>query len=275
MRIPWRPISAKQKQFWEDNGYLVLSRFFSPEEILPVNKVIERIHEDPKTLGNATVDVLHGAHQGKRLRGVDVPIEAFAGPIKINDLFLQEAAVQRLALNKRLSDILSKLLDGPPLLCNSLNFIWGSQQVDHFDTWFMPPPIENKMAVSSICLEDVRPDAGPLAYYPGSHKIPPYRFSHGGIHMVPEELAACRSYVEDQLRHMNAERHVYLGKAGDVFLWHGQLLHGGSPIEDLTRTRKTLVTHYWRAQDVEPERVATVYGHGRYLKRELHAVAQE
>ncbi len=113
----------------------------------------------------------------------------------------------------------------------------------------MPPPVENKMAVTSICLEDVHPEAGPLVYHPGSHKLPPYRFSHCGIHAIENEMPACRAYVEEQLREANAKREVFLGEAGDVFVWHGQLLHGGTGIKDLKRTRKTLVTHYWRAQD--------------------------
>ena len=134
------------------------------------------------------------------------------------------------------------------MVCNSLNFLWGSQQPDHFDTWYMPPPVANKLVVSSICLEDVRPDAGPLVYYPGTHKIEPYRFSRGGIHAVSEEMPACRAYVEEQVRKIQTERREFLGKAGDVFLWHGQLLHGGTGIRNLNYTRKTLLTHYWRAR---------------------------
>jgi ectoine hydroxylase-related dioxygenase (phytanoyl-CoA dioxygenase family) len=269
MRAPWQALSFKQRQFWKDQGYLILPGLFNPEEIEAVNDLVQRIRQNPKLHGNATVDVLHGEHIGKRFRGVDAPVEVFAGPIKINDLFFQAPEVQRLAADKRLTKILAELLGGAPLVCNSLNFIWGSQQPDHFDTWYMPPRVENKMVVSSICLEDVQPDAGPLAYYPGSQKIAPYRFSHGGIHAVAEEIPACRCYVEEQLKKMHAERHEYLGKAGDVFLWHGQLLHGGTGITDLKHTRKTLVTHYWRVKDVQPEEVVRINRYGRYLKRPL------
>lgn len=273
MWLPWRALSGEQKQFWNHNGYLVLPGLFKLEEIQAVNDLIERIRQDPKLHGDATVDVLHGEHIGKRFRGIDAPAGVFAGPVKINDLFLREREVRRLAAHKRLTKILGELLEGAPLVCNSLNFIWGSQQPDHFDTWYMPPPVQDKMVVSSICLEDVSPDAGPLVYYPGSHRISPYRFSHGGIHAVSEEMDACRLYVEEQLKKMGAERHQFLGKTGDVFLWHGQLLHGGTGIKDLRYTRKTLVTHYWRAKDVEPQRVARIHRGARYLKRDLQAVS--
>ena len=270
----WKPKSGptpEQKQFWNENGFLVLSGFFSAAAVRAVNKVVDRIIANPDSLGNATVDVLHGEHTGKRFRGRSAPKEAFQGPIKINDLFLQEPEVRNLALNERLTRVLSELLDGAPMVCNSLNFLWGSQQPDHFDSWYMPPPVENKMVVSSICLEDVHPEAGPLVYYPGTHKIPPYRFSHGGIHAVESEMDACRAYLQEQLQRTGAERRAFLGKAGDVFLWHGQLLHGGTPINNLGRTRKTLVTHYWRAEDVEQERAIKVHRSGYYLKREHQA----
>lgn len=261
-------LTAEQERFWKDNGYLILQGFFKPEEVAAVNAVVQRIIENPKSLAKATVDPLTGEYAGKRFRAAEAPREAFQGPIKINDLFLDEPDVRNLALDKRLTKIISKLLDGAPMVCNSLNFIWGSTQPAHFDTWYMPPPVPNKLAVSSICLEDVDPTAGPLFYYPGTHKIEPYRFSHGGIHAVEAEMPACKAYLDEKLKETKAERKAFLGKAGDVFLWHGQLLHGGTPIEDFNRTRKTLVTHYWRAKDVEEKRRVKVHETGYYERRE-------
>ena len=266
-------LAPEQRRFWEDNGYVILEGFFTPNEIAAVNAVVERIMKNPSSSGSATVDPLWGEHAGKRFRASEAPPEVFQGPIKINDLFLDEPDVRHLALNERLTKVLAKLLDGAPLVCNSLNFIWGSTQPAHFDTWYMPPPVENKLAVSSICLEDVHPTAGPLFYYPGSHKMTPYRFSHGGIHAVEAEMPACRAYLEEKLKEAKAEPKQFLGKAGDVFIWHGQLLHGGSQITDMSRTRKTLVTHYWRAQDVPEERRAKVHRTGYYELRGHQAVA--
>lgn len=280
-------LTEEQKKHWNDKGYLILAGFFSRPEVDAVNSLIDRGLGEPAVFGHATVDSLYGPHVGKRFRAVEAPREVFENPIKINDLFLDNPEVRNLALNTDLTRLLSQLLGGMPLVCNSLNFLWGSQQPDHFDTWYMPPPgiedsrimrllpfrssppaRQDRLAVSSICLEDVHPDAGPLTYYPGSHKLPPYRFSHGGIHAVEAEMPACCEYVEKEIKEAGLKREIFLGKAGDVFLWHGQLLHGGSWIKDPNRTRKTLVTHYWRAQDVEPERAIQVHESGYYLKRD-------
>ncbi len=85
-------------------------------------------------------------------------------------------------------------------------------------------------------------------------------------------MPACRAYLEEQLRRANIQKREFLGKTGDVFLWHGQLLHGGTPIKTPDRTRKTLVTHYWRAQDVEPSRAIKVHETGYYERRDHQRV---
>lgn len=286
-------LTHKQKRFWNDNGYLILPSFFDRSEVSAVNEIVERRMADPSSFGQATVDALHGEHTGKRFRAAEAPREVFNGPIKINDLFLDEPEVRNLALSERLTGLLCDLLDGAPLICNSLNFIWGSQQPDHVDSWFMPAPassepeplppkrwwqrkspdppepwdFNSRLAVSSVCLEDVHPDAGPLVYYPGSHKIPPYRFPTGGFAALQDGTERSTFYVYGAIKKAGLQREQFLGKAGDVFLWHGQLVHGGSDIKQPSRTRRTLVTHYWRAADVEPSKAVKVHETGYYEER--------
>ncbi len=296
-------LTSLQRNHWAEKGFLILPAFFSRDQIQAVNSLIDRRIENPETFGKATlVDAIAGPHVGKRFRACEAPRQVFEVPVKINDLFLDEPEVRQLASDDRLLALISELLRGAPMVCNSLNFIWGSQQPDHCDSWFMPPPsrfaskhakalslrigplkmllhrgfeflksrerpAQDRLAVSSICLEDVHPAAGPLTYYPGSHRIPPYRFSHGGIHAVKEELPDSRAYMEQEIQEAGLKREEFMGKAGDAFLWHGQLLHGGSRINEPSRTRKTLVTHYWRAGDVPREQCVRVHG-ALYQKRE-------
>ena len=59
-------------------------------------------------------------------------------------------------------------------------------------------------------------------------------------------------------------------EAGDVFIWHAQLYHGGSAIEDQARTRRSLVTHYFRAQDMDPGAVVDAGGGRYYLQRAIN-----
>jgi ectoine hydroxylase-related dioxygenase (phytanoyl-CoA dioxygenase family) len=36
-------------------------------------------------------------------------------------------------------------------------------------------------------------------------------------------------------------------RRGDAFIWHAGLVHGGTPIEDAGRTRRSFVVHYCTA----------------------------
>ena len=68
------------------------------------------------------------------------------------------------------------------------------------------------MVVTSVCLEDVHPDAGPLFYYPGSQRIPPYHFSDGRLNAIDAELPKCIAYVDGEIKARGLSKDVFLGK---------------------------------------------------------------
>ena len=82
-------------------------------------------------------------------------------------------------------------------------------------------------------------------------------------------MPAADAYVREQLEKHGIEEKVVTGKKGDVLIWHGQLLHGGLPINDHTLTRKSLVTHYWRKKDAMDNKVAQ-YTEGAYFLDRPH-----
>lgn len=265
-----KALSPQQKESWDRNGYLILPQFFGADVIDPINNLIASLSDPqqrPRDLANRVViDLLAGTAASRRMRLADAPIEALQRPVKFNDLFLESEVIRACNLHPRLVPILDELLDGPPAICNSLNFIQGSEQTDHIDSWFMPPPASDKMVVSSVCLEDVHVDAGPLLYYPGSQKIPPYRFSSGSIRAIDAEMPQCHDYVDGEIKKRGLQRETFIGRKGDVFIWACQLAHGGSPINDPKRTRRSLVTHYWRASDMARRKLDR-YGEGFYFAK--------
>ena len=267
------PLAAAQMAFWERNGYLVLPGFFSLERLEQVNGVVDEVWRTREEHGDRfVVDVYIGTADERRMYLRDAPAEARKLPYKLNDLYLESDVVRDTVLDPTLVDVLGHLLEGEPMVINSLSFEHGSQQDFHFDTWYMPPPVEKRMVVSFIALEDIGPTAGPLKYYAGSHRLPPYRFSHGRLDAVLDEIPACVNYVRGQIAEGGLEEERFTCKAGDVFIWHAHLYHGGSEIDDLSLTRRSIVTHYWRAMDVDPGLVASV-GPGRhYLKRPPQSV---
>jgi ectoine hydroxylase-related dioxygenase (phytanoyl-CoA dioxygenase family) len=269
---------AALRDHWESFGFAILPAFFSDPQVGTIEELIERQWQERHRPENPVViDVLDGPLRDRRMYFRDVPDDAKNYPYKLNDLYLVEPEVREFVLDTRLVVILRDLIGGDPAVCNSLNFERGSQQQYHFDTYYMPGPCTGGLVVTSICLEDVHPDAGPLTYYPGSHRILPYRFSHGGVHAVPEEMDAATAYAREQLLERSLVEEEFHGRKGDVFIWHEQLYHGGRPIRDPGLTRKSLVTHYWRADALKLDpgwEMRSIGRHRYWLHRHHQPVPQ-
>jgi phytanoyl-CoA hydroxylase len=169
---------------------------------------------------------------------------------KISDLYLSAERVRELALEAALSKVLRTLLDGRrPVLCNTLTLRKGSNQPLHIDSLYMTPQSPHHLAAAWIAFENVDPEAGPLEYYPGSHKIPLFRFRDGSHHANAEEMLQWNEYILREVANRGLKKEIFLASKGDVFIWHSDLLHGGSPIRDPKKTRQSLVCHYFTEAD--------------------------
>lgn len=248
----FRPVSLSPQQlrFWDDNGYLHLKNAVNSKEIAQVQQSVDWHWANP-THNPHHVDVMTGEHAGRWFTMNDAPRSVRKESYKLNNLFLRDEAIRAVALSPRLRRVMARLLQTEPLICNSLNFERGSQQDAHIDSWYMPPPNDEGMVAASISLDPVDETNGPIYFYPGSHKIPPYRFSDGRLNMIVAEFDACRAYLDREISTRQLKSVEFRGEPGDVFIWHGQLIHGGSEIRDFSRTRSSLVVHYWRASDID------------------------
>lgn len=245
MKEPFPPeeIGHFRSEFAE-HGYLVLPAFFGPNEIdavLAATEAALRAHEMEIVVDNLLDGerTFYGLVRNRESQN-----------FKINDLYLSVAEVRELALEQRLSELLGALLQGMrPALCYTLSLIKGSAQPIHIDSLFMTPETPHHLAAAWIAFEDVDPAAGPLVYYPGSHRIPLYRFRDGSHHMSNEELPAWTEYIQREIERRGFEKKIFLAGKGDVFIWHSDLVHGGGPIQDARKTRRSLVCHYFSEPD--------------------------
>lgn len=262
------PLQDKDIQFYREQGYLILKNVIDEATLKELEHEIRAIWGNRAHSNSPYIlDFCEGPYDGQRMRLSDAPDDSRPYSHKLNDLFLESEKCRNISLHPIIVDALTKILEDTPAIINSLNFQKGSQQDDHFDTYFMPPPTRGRMAVTSVCLEDTHPDAGPVRYYPGSHLIEPFEFRHGGIHVTnTSEREEARTYINEQLEEKKLSAQTYLGKRGDVLIWHGQLYHGGTPIKNPAATRKTLVTHYWGASDIQVAQ-RKEHGAGAYYDR--------
>jgi|KBSSwiStaDraftv2_1062776.scaffolds.fasta_scaffold03221_7 hypothetical protein len=271
-------LSQRQLDEWNGQGFIILKSFFPPEQLQRLNDLVDRLWKTRHSTDNPLViDVFDGMPASRRILFNTAPDEARRSPYKLNDLYLEYSEIRDIVLAPGLTSVLHRLLEGAPMLCNTINFEWGPGQEDHFDTLYMPPKEPNRMVAAWFALEDVVPTAGPLRYYPGSHRIPPFLFSHGRTDAIPNEMPNFRKYIAGELEKRGAQPSMFVAQAGDVFIWHAQLLHGGYAIQDRQQTRKTLVAHYFRAQDYYHRfwRLRRVRKDAYYYSRRHQTVAQK
>lgn len=260
-----RYVSPFQLLNWRRHGFVVLRNFFGEEQIAAANRELDTLWSDRNRPDNPLViDVYSDSHKRKFLRDAVDDDRNFV--YKLNDVYLESELTRSLCLDPRLIQVLSALSDGPPMICNSLHFERGSEQPLHFDTYYMPPPPGSRLIVSSICLEDVHPDAGPVSYVPGSHKIEQF-IGKSGSRAIDDatEFDDATRHASERLN-LEKDKKVFLGKRGDVLIWHEQLYHGGSTINDRHRTRRSLVTHYYNCpESMKPSMKA--FGNGYWLAK--------
>jgi hypothetical protein len=135
-----------------------------------------------------------------------------------------------------------------PCACQTLTYVHGSEQRPHQDTIHLTPYPAGYMCGVWIALEDVQPGTGELDIYPGSHKLPRLRAGALGLAKVDEDYSSYQIFdaaVQRLLTENGHESHLYRPKAGQILVWHENLVHGGSPRQFREKTRLSIVSHYF------------------------------
>ncbi len=139
------------------------------------------------------------------------------------------------------------LLFGEPIIAmQSLLFEYGSEQHLHQDFPYVHAEIPSHLIGGWVACEPADAENGSLLYYPGSHRIPLFDFGDGSVlykNDDPKKIDAFEVYLQEQCTKLQKPL-ILDAKKGDVLLWHGALVHGGSLTQNKERTRRSLVTHY-------------------------------
>lgn len=219
---------ASAKGF-DDNGFLVLRNYLRPETADQINDEIEKLLKD------GTIKFRYGG--------------------KLMFVIHHSEIIKNIGNDKNLLEFLSVLIDGDAKLFQSINFINGSQQKTHSDSIHMTTyPLGGLLGVW-IALEDVDETNGALHYIPGSHKLPyflnsDYDNEGTAFKIGKKSYLAYEEFLENKVKELGLEKEVFRAKKGDLLVWHANILHGGEPHLDKTKTRKSLVYHYFDEKSV-------------------------
>jgi ectoine hydroxylase-related dioxygenase (phytanoyl-CoA dioxygenase family) len=242
------------------DGFLVLPNFFDGTVIESLQADIDAVkHERPYDV------VIDNLENGERtVLGLMQPDAVWRDRMKINDLYLTRPQTRDLALAPDLVPILWALLGHVPALCNSLYLEKGSDQGAHVDSLYMTPRTQGHLIATWVALEDAHEDAGPLEYFPGSHKIEQMRFSDGTYHEIANETQLWQEYMASRVAEAGLQKRIFKARKGDVFVWHAHLLHGGAPIKDNKLSRKSCVFHYYSESDLRASDQTLIPKSGAY-----------
>ena len=210
---------------FNDNGFAVIENYINTQKVDAINAEIATLMQQKKlgfTNGNK---LMFAIHVSPLLRGIG------------NDAPLKE--------------LLGILLGGKAILFQSINFLTGSEQHTHSDSIHMTTyPLGGLLGVW-IALEDVTEENGPLHYYPQSHKLP-YYLNADYNNEGNKWLLGNKSYtdyeqmMEQKIAERNLKQVKFVANKGDLLIWHANLFHGGDPHLNKTKTRKSMVLHYFK-----------------------------
>lgn len=228
---------AKGLRHWAEHGYVVLRRCI-PESL--VDRALADLDHIWHERLPVSIDVLT---TGERTTIDAVPPETRRVPVKVNDLYLRSDAVRGIFLHERIVRFAELVFEDRVVGCNSLTFEYSTQQPAHVDHVYMTPTPARRLLAAWVACEDIRRDAGPLALWSGSHRLAPYDFGELTYHFTPDQDERHTDYIASQKRRFR--RTEFLARKGDVLLWHGMLIHAGSPIARDGATRKSMAFHYF------------------------------
>lgn len=171
------------------------------------------------------------------------------GERRIQDAWKFDPDVQAIAANAEVIGLLGRLYGRPAFPFQTLNFPVGTQQAAHTDIVHFSSVPERFMCGVWLAMEDVSVAAGPLFYFPGSHRWPVMSnmlVGRKGFGMPLRSAqdpfsTAWKALCEAQ----DAQPETFLARKGQALIWSANLLHGGSVQTDPRVTRWSQVTHYY------------------------------
>lgn len=167
--------------------------------------------------------------------------------------YLYIPALRKISLYEPLVRVIDDLIGYKMGLHLNLTGWVSTERAWHQDDYLNPAFVNSHYAAVWFVLRDVHPDSGPFQYVPGSNRWPVIRqsklFAATGASISdetwPSETQGFVSHaVNEEIQRRGAQIETFLGKRGDVLIWHGRLVHRGSMPNVPGMLRHSLISHY-------------------------------
>ena len=210
---------------------------------LPIEKVREAYEENGVVIFDSGIElaVIDGA--------VDFMVDDFGDKIsgRKQDAWRRSRYVKEIALAPAVLDMLVQLYGRDPIPFQTLNFMMPTKQQNHADEAHFSSMPHGLMCGVWIALEDIHEDAGPLVFYPGTHKLPFLSVQSLGLPPREASLLEYEDAIARMITHEGFGPNRTFGtiKKGQAIIWASNLVHGGSLPLNPALTRMSQVTHYF------------------------------
>ena len=169
---------------------------------------------------------------------------------RIRNLHLRYDAVSELWRHPLVMRYLELIYEVPARPCQTLTYVFGSQQGAHQDTIHLTPFPQGYMCGVWVALEDVKPSSGELEVYEGTHRLPRVYMNGSGCPKVLDDDWSRFDHTvaqrwRDLLDEAKPAKVTYRPKRGTVLIWHENLMHAGGVRLDTSLSRRSIVSHYF------------------------------
>jgi len=209
-------MDSVNKEYFEKNGFLIL------ENAIPYNLIDEYLDVFSKNL----VKDKNGNLRGWQEQG--------------NTTYIGNNSALAILCNKIIQDAFESIDKGVALHVD-LPYWVSTEKQWHQDSVLRIPLAASNYLGTWVALEDVSEHAGPFEYIPGSHL---WDIDFDDYYGDDEKTSFAWKKFDKLIEEIKPEIRQFVAKKGDVFLWHGRLVHRGATPEDRTLTRKSLIGHY-------------------------------
>jgi ectoine hydroxylase-related dioxygenase (phytanoyl-CoA dioxygenase family) len=220
------PEIQEQLRCFVTDGFMVLKGFFSDKEIKEHNDHLDRLIAD---------GTIHTNYSGMKMMDVWKVSEKVK-----NDFFHRP----------ELLDILRFIFGKKVIPFQTIHFVKGSEQKAHSDSIHMSTYPPGYLLAAWTAMEEIGMDQGPVFYYPGSHRWPyvsceDYKSGNTRWTLGEKSYAKYEDYIGGLIASSGIKPKYFTASPGDVLIWHANLIHGGSHMKDKSRTRRSMVGHYY------------------------------
>ncbi|XP_058802893.1 phytanoyl-CoA dioxygenase, peroxisomal-like [Phymastichus coffea] len=238
-------LTAEQKKFYEDNGFVKISGLFTDREFQEISDEYDYVFTEKS---KENMDGLETAWTGEDMKKAANNINYTVKSIHNWQMFSE--VFTRLISNPKLMDAVEDIMGPNILLHHNKAHIKppekGAPYLMHQDYPYFPFKKHSMVAVF-VHMDDTTPENGGLCVYPGSHKLGPLKTL---------ELADTDG-TADVIRYVDPQRFPIAGafpisaKRGDIVIFSYLLVHGS--YLNLSDRQRRMFLLQLRSADDEPD----------------------